>query len=284
MITTKTPIKPGIYPNVPFEDYLTWPFWSQSSLKAGQKSMAHAKQMRDDGFSKPPTDFMLLGSALHTAFLEPELLIERVVLWDGARRAGKEWQAFKAENEGRIILTAGLHEKLVGMVRAMRKHGFVRKWSSAIEDVEVSAVGDVHGLQMKGRADAMTHEPLVDIKKVQSCNVRRITSTVLDFGYHIQAFIYQTLFNRDRFVLLCVEENPPYDVVPYEFSPALLRRGEREGVALIEQILECEQTGVWPGRSSEIVMLELPEWAESSDAADAISFDGLPTNTDEVVF
>lgn len=262
----------GIFPGVPFEDYLTWPYWSQSSLKAGQDSMAHARQMRDEGFGKAPTDFMLLGSALHTAFLEPEMLPQRVVLWEGARRAGKEWEAFKEKNAGRIILTAGLYEKLVGMVRAMRVHPFVRKWSSAIEGVEVSAVGDVCGLRMKGRADALTNEPLVDIKKVQSCDPRRITNTVLDFGYHIQAFVYRELFNRDRFVLLCVEENPPYDAVPYELSPSMLRRGEREGKALIEQVIECEQSGVWPGRSSEIVMLELPEWMDTDTD---INFEGI---------
>lgn len=254
-------MEPGIYPNVPFPAYLSWPEPSQSTLKAGTQSMAHLRAALEGERCIEPTDDMVLGSALHVAFLEPGSLTDRVVCWTGGARRGKEWEAFKAEHAHRYILTENQHEKMIGMVASLRAHPFVREWSAKMEGVEVAAVGDVYGLKMKGRCDALTPEPLVDLKKVRNGDPRAFTRAVFDYGYHIQAAIYRRLFNRDRFVFVTVEDEPPFDVVPYELAPAWIRQGEREAEALILGLLHCRATGVWPGRSTEIVTLEVPDWA-----------------------
>lgn len=250
---------PGIYHDVPFHEYLGWDVPDQTRLKRCASSPAHY----DAAQFKTPTDDMTLGSALHVAFLEPELMVEKVAKWTGARRAGKEWEAFLADNDGRYILTAGLHEKLVGMVRSLRRHPFVREWQRRIEAVEVSAVGAAWGFPMKGRVDAQTPDPIVDLKKVRSGDARGFTNAVMGFGYHIQAAVYRQLFDRERMVLLTVEDAPPFDVVPYELSPAFVRLGEREAQRLIARVRECEATGVWPGRSDFPIQLDPPEWAMS---------------------
>jgi hypothetical protein len=254
-------IGPGIYHDVRFGEYLTWPYPSQSVLKHCRKSPAHYKAALEGSAEFKVTDDMTLGSALHTAFLEPELMPDTVVVWHGAARRGKEWEAFAAEHEGKYILTTPAYERLQGMVRALRRHPAVRQWISQIEYTEVCAVGTIHGLMMKSRCDALTAEPLVDLKKVRTCDLRLFTQQVVNFGYHIQGHIYQRQFNRDRVVLVAVEDSPPHDVVAYELSPAFLRAGEREANELIERVLECSATGRWPGRSAEIVQLEVPDWA-----------------------
>ena len=259
--------------NLPFPAYLALPHWSQSSIKAMRQSPAHALHARDYGMKKA-TDAMLLGSALHVAFLEPELMPTRVVLWDGPRRAGGDWEEFKAEHSGKIILTQALHRSLVGMVRSMRAHPFVREWAGKIEAVEVSAIGDVFGLKVKRRAVALTDDPLIDIKKVRSADPRAIANAVIEYGYDIQAHTYHTLFNRSRHVLLCVEDTEPFDVVPYELSPAFLGRGARETQRFIEQIHECEASGVWTGRSAVAVELDPPSW--SVEPAKPITIGGKP--------
>ena len=255
----------GVHKHIPFTDYLAWPFLSQSTLKHGRESMAHMRAAIDRERVIEPTDEMMLGSALHVAFLEPELLPEKVVRWDGAARRGKEWEAFRADHAGKVILTAGMHENLVGMVRALREHPEVRRWQSKIESVEVAAIGEVHGVPMKGRTDALTADPLVDLKKVRSADLGMFTRQAISLGYDIQAYIYQQLFDRDRFMLICVEDTPPYDVVPFELSPAFLRRGKREATGLLESYKRCMRSGEWPGRSSETVQLEVPEWAAVTD-------------------
>ena len=237
---------------------------SQSQMKAGRASMAHMKAAVDAGPSVP-TDAMQLGTALHCAFLEPELMLKRVACWKGAARKGKAWEEFCDEHEGKVILTASAHEQMEGMVRSLRKHPIIRQWQSKIEDVEVSGVGSICGVPVKGRCDAMTPDPLIDLKKVRSGDARTFTSAVLGFGYHWQAYVYRKIFNRDRFVLATVEDKAPFDVVAYELSPAFLREGEREVVAVLDQWKFACERGVFPGRCDQIVQLEIPEWAASGD-------------------
>jgi hypothetical protein len=272
------PLSAGLHFDVPFQEYLSWPLLSQSVLKEGRASMSHLKAARDGARVKCATDDMLLGSALHCAFLEPEAMLKKVILWEGGRRYGKSWEAFQEEQNGKIILTEGHYENLVGMVQSLRRHPVVKHWTAHIEAVEVSAVGKIDGVALKGRCDALTPEPLVDLKKVATADPRVITKTVLNFGYHIQAFIYCRLFQRRRFLLICVEGSPPYDVVAYELSAAFLRQGEREAGELLARYKSCLQSGEWPGRSDDIVILEPPEWFGTKDE---ITIDGAAAFTEE---
>jgi hypothetical protein len=264
----RTAPAPGLYPGVPFADYLAWPLPSQSSLKEGRNSMAHLHAAELGERVKAPTDDMLLGSALHTCFLEPELMPDHVALWTGERRAGAVWRAFCAEHEGKVILTRGLHEKLMGMLPKLRRHPFVREWAARIEHVECAVVGEMRGVAVKGRCDALTPEPMVDIKKVRTTDPAAFTRALVGFGYHLQASMYRRLFNRERFVLLLVEDEPPFDVVPYELSPAFLRAGARELDTLLDRYKFCRDRGAWPGRSEdpEPVLLEPPDWLVGEDA------------------
>lgn len=267
-------MKPGLYENIPFQTYLNWEVMSQSTLKAGMNSMSHLKAALAGERTKVVTDAMQLGTALHCAFLEPELMPDKVVRWDGGTRRGEKWNGFCDEHEGKVILTPIMYEKLVGMVRSLRKHPEIKRWANVIETTELSAVGEVNGLLMKGRADALTPDPLFDLKKTTSTDPRAITNTVLSFGYHIQGAVYRQLFNRDRMILAFIEETPPYDVVPYELSPAFLRLGKKIVDELTTAYLACEKSDWWPGRSDDVVLIEPPDWAVSDAGGSAITLDG----------
>jgi len=253
-------LKPGLFPNMPFIDYLKWPIPSQSTLKHGRESMAHLKAAIDGERIIEPTDDMILGTTLHAAFLEPDETEGRIAVWYGGRRYGKEWTLFSEANSGKIIITDAQEYKLAGMLRSLRRCKLVTDLMNKV-DVELSAIGDFHGWLMKARCDALAKDVIVDLKKVRTADPRKFTYAAIDYGYHIQAAVYRKLFRRDRFILVCVEESPPYDVVPYELSPAFVRAGEAEAARIVEQAIECEKTGVWPGRSGgEICQLEPPEW------------------------
>lgn len=253
-------LKPGLFPGVPFADYLQWPIPSQSTLKHGRESMAHLKAAMDGERFIEPTDDMILGTALHTAFLEPSEVEARIAVWAGGRRYGKEWALFREENKDRIIITDSQEFQLAGMVESLRQNKLVN-WMTSRVEVEIGAVGHFGGWLMKARADAISSGAIVDLKKVRSADPRKFTYSCVDYGYHIQAAVYRKLFDRDRFILVCVEDHPPYDVVPYELSPSFIRAGEAEAARIIERAIECEKTGIWPGRSGgEICQLEPPEW------------------------
>jgi hypothetical protein len=262
----------GLHTGILFEDYLRAPMMSQSVLKQGRLSMLHLKHAIDNFQNQKITDAMTLGSALHCAFLEPELMPTKVALWDGPRRAGKEWDAFCKEHAGKAILTEGFHEKLVGMMGSLRKHPEIRKWTGRIQDVEVSAIGMIDGVKFKGRCDALTDDPLWDLKKISRCDERTINNAIKTYGYHIQAFIYREIFHRDRFCLAFVEDPAPHDVVVVELSPAWLKLGQSEGLGLIQAMKQCLKTNRWPGRSDKIEVIEPPEYMTNS--GEGITIDG----------
>jgi hypothetical protein len=259
-------LKPGLFPGVPFADYLKWPIPSQSTLKHGRESMAHLKAAMDGERFIEPTDDMILGTALHTAYLEPSEAEERISVWAGGRRYGKEWTLFREANKDKIIITESQEYQLAGMVESLRRCKIVRNLIDDVE-VELGVVGYFQsyplasGWLMKARCDVLSTDAIIDLKKVRTADPRKFTYAAIEYGYHIQAAVYRKLFDRDRFILVCVEDQPPYDVVPYELSPAFVRAGETEAARIIERAQECERTGIWPGRSGgEVCQLEPPEW------------------------
>lgn len=248
--------------NVPFADYLKWPYVSQSSLKEGRKSMLDMKTALEE--AKVPTDAMNLSSALHCGFLEPELLPERVVLWDGKRRAGKEWDAFKDEHDGKIILTNGLYENLKSMLRSVRRHPEIQKWYSRPGDVEVSHKATINGVMVKGRVDKLTDDPIIDLKSSgMDLDVRTFANHVVKMGWHIQGAIYLRLFNRKRFILGVVQQMKPWDVVMFELPPELLEIGDAEAMMLLSAWQICCKKQDWPGRSDQLEMIEVPKWMQT---------------------
>lgn len=257
------PTLPGLYQHVGFPEYLRWPYLSQSIIKEGRKSMAHMRaSFCEETADKEPSDAMVLGSALHVAFLEPETMLDRVAVWKGGRRYGAEWDAFGHDNSGKHILTQTMHEHLVGMTRSLRGHPQVRQWLSRIESTEVSAIGDIEGVTVKARGDALTSDPLIDLKTVADGDPRKIRRQAHDLGYYLQAAVHAHLLNRERFMLCTVESSPPYDVVMWEVHPEYMRLGMQEAIGIIQGWKHCEKNKTWPGRSTDIESLDIPEWLE----------------------
>jgi hypothetical protein len=257
---------------MPFDEYLALPFWSQSTIKEALKSAAHAKAARE---VKPePTDAMVLGTAFHLAFLEPDEANEKLVTWEGKVRRGKDWDEFRDLYNDKIILTKGQAAQLAGMMTAMRASAYIAEISKTLSDVEIVEIGTVAGLRCKGRVDALacslnTGDIIFDIKKVASADPWKFQRAIVDYAYDLQGAVYCELFEASQFVLIAVEEKPPHDVVPYELSPAMLRNAARKLEQAAAVIRQAEKTGLWPGRSAYPVLLEPPEW----DLMGGVSFE-----------
>lgn len=275
LVTESDMIADGVYQDISFPEYIHWPILSQSTLKWGLESMRHLKFALDGIGREEITDAMTLGSALHVSFLEPAKAESRVVKWEGGRRYGKEWNAFVDEHRDQIILTDTQFDKLTGMIAALRENAEVSRWMKRVEAVEVSAVGPVQGVRMKARADALTNDPLWDLKKISSTDDRTILSSIWDYGYDIQAHVYREIFKRDRFCLGFVEESAPHDVRVVELNANWKRLGKARTTGLIQAMKHCQQTKHWPGRTEGIDQIEPADWMmEQGGAALDITFNG----------
>ena len=84
--------EPGLYADIPMLEYHTWEGASQSRLKViRDQSPAHLRWQMDH--PSPPSDAQAVGSAVHTAVLEPELFASSYDLGPTKTRGTQAWIA-----------------------------------------------------------------------------------------------------------------------------------------------------------------------------------------------
>ena len=138
-----------------FDTYLARPEISRGRIVRELELSSKAAELGE----QEATDAMKLGSAAHCAVLEPDRFSQQYNFFKG-RRAGKEWEAFKADYEfPDKILTLAEYAYCHELGAAMRKS---RKFQVAIKgcDFETSIYWD----GLKARLDASRKGVIVDLK------------------------------------------------------------------------------------------------------------------------
>jgi hypothetical protein len=108
---------------------------------------------------------------------------------------------------------------------------------------------------------------LVDLKTTAKIgNLRNITSTITDRGYHWQAALYLDLWNaasgenRTRFVICFIEVTAPYESAWVEVSPELIEAGRVGYMNALAKWQSCVAVGVWPRQHEGITTIEKPAY------------------------
>lgn len=256
-------------PNLPFADYLKLPGLSASSLKKLARSPLAYKWALDHPDTTPSAS-MVLGSAVHTAILEPERMRTDYVLWDGGTRRGKAWDAFEAENESKVILTATEFDTVKAMRRSVLTHEPAVRYLEA-GTPEVSMQWEMAGRQFKGRIDWLTvidGQPVIaDLKTTRDARPYKFGADAFNLGYHIQFALYCDGFAAlhggqvPRFVVICVENGAPYEPAVFDIPEDVIEHGREEYMRLVTLLDECEASGTWPPACETEQALALPSWA-----------------------
>lgn len=261
-----------------FEQYRALAGMSISSLKVLLESPLkfHYRQSTP----RPTSAAQQLGTATHAAILEPETLSQKVVTWDGGTRRGKDWEAFKAENSDRLILTASEMDDVLGMRDSLRGFPPADKYL-AMGQAEVSMQwrdAEV-GTACRGRLDWLTRitgPVIADVKSTKSVDPRRFAADVVRLGYHLQLAYYCDGFQAitgdfPEMVILAVESSAPYEPAVFTIPDEVILQGRAEYRRLLQVYEECCESGRWPAALTEATPLNLPSWAfDGSD--DSIDF------------
>jgi hypothetical protein len=239
-----------------------------STLKAmadSPRAYRYAVQMpRED------TPAMLMGRAVHCAVLEPDRFDDAFAIYTGARRAGKDWIAFKDEHAGLDIL------KPAERVTAMCIRDAVRDEPRAMRYLETGRAEIVlqwtsQHTQLKARLDWISGDGvLVELKTTRTIDPRRFFADATRRYYHAQLAWYNwgagVCGNTITAVKMIVAQNqPPYDVAVWNAPDAVLARGEDEYLSWLDRLWECRERDEWPGVQEEETDFELPAWADSDD-------------------
>jgi hypothetical protein len=214
-------------------------------------------------------DAMDRGTLAHLALLQPDRLSEDVAVWHGGRRQGGEWDAFTAENAGKLILKADDHRETMRIVNALRPDDLVAsKLREVSPEVAMFTVED--GIDCKGQVDAIHvgRFEIVDIKTTSTELSQRATeSTIRRFNYREKMALYrrwvarltQSDIDQWRCYNLFLGIGSHVGVRLVQLSSAALEWGEARMMNAVGKYGECRRLKDWPTFSrSDIV--SVAEW------------------------
>lgn len=265
----------GIYPNVPSEIYHRWECVNNtrlSWLNAGTPASMRAK------IFDPPksTPALKLGSAIHAAFLQPDLFEKEYLVATGCvEKTGKgtncsrngsvyrngKWYCGQhdplngaAVEHGKIVLPQDDFDLCLRMRDAAWAHPGVRDLMKDAQ-VELSTVAvDGIGLTRKCRFDVLPVAApwLVDVKSTDAESEEDYQWSLYHCGYHRQAWSYldqaeRLGHRRDDFVHLVLPKNPPHIPALIPIGKLSIEKGRDEVERLSKLYKRCQDAGVWPG-------------------------------------
>jgi hypothetical protein len=247
-----------------------------SVLKEMRKSPLHYRHRKENAPKETPA--MLLGRAAHTAILEPMQFLREYALFEGERRAGKEWEAFKAQHAGKSILKGAEYDLCVAMQQAVRMHPVASRYLARGRAEQVITWTDEEtGLFCKARVDWICDVPglaaLVDVKSTNTVDATLFGANAARMGHYAQIAFYARGLRAAGLPmpakLIAVEQQPPHDVAVFDVDGDALAAGDEEVRELLGKVLECRASGEWPGRYAAEQQLRLPAWfyADAEDAA-----------------
>ncbi len=264
----------GIFHNLSFEDYCADPAINQSILKMFlDVTPADVRSHMDEERTKP-TKALRVGTIEHYLLLQPEEYPKMVVVrpdhWkDWKTNDAKAWRD-EQEMNGRLVTDYKELFNIHGMHDAVRAHrisGPLFRRGSA--EVSLFAHDPEVGLDLKTRIDWLPDPslildgpvPTVDLKTDRDVHPDTFRRTIRYRRYYFQAFVNlrmcQLLGLERTCALICAVKNePPFTVEMSQIGARWLEQAHVEYLAACRIYKECLETGVWPGSTNQITVVE----------------------------
>ena len=177
------------------------------------------------------SDSMRLGSAIHTAILEPKLFYDEYVVmqkFDGRTTEGKKLKAeYEAAAEGKTTLTADEFAIVDGVIRNYNKNDQAKYYTRG--EIELSHYLEFNGVDVKVRPDCINKVAgfISDPKTCQDNSPKAFIRDVYKYNYHLQAAFYSDTLGVDpkNFVFISIETKAPYSIECYVLADEHIDRG-----------------------------------------------------------
>lgn len=248
-------------------DYHAAPGVNWSQLKHLRESPLHYAHARDQGVKD--TRALALGRFTHALVFEPDTVERDYAIWEGGRRQGTDWEAFRAAHEGKTILRAEDIDAAVAMANAVKLHPLVQPYlDDGAFERPLFWADAATGLACKARPDWLipARKCLIDLKTCRRAEAWRFGRDAARHGYHCQMAHYAAGiaaaldWHPVETLLIAVESAPPHDVAVFALDDDVLWAGAETVRELLVQLKACQIANQWPGRYSEPQALRLPAW------------------------
>ena len=280
MSQEKQPI--GLFPSMTNDEYHSAPGDSSSTIKAVmERSLLHYwydyedhdRDADEDDQDDDEGHDLDLGTVIHGAILEPDLLHEMYVVSPPFNRrttAGRvERKAFFAEHRGVAVLT----EKEVKAVYAIRDRLYKHPKISALLQggrAEQSFFSRCPrtGMIRKCRPDFMHDNgfAVIDVKSAATAHPKEFSRDAGKFAYDISVPWYldtiKDLYGEapQHFIFIPIEKIAPYAMGLYYCKPADIERARASYQKHWDRLLEARKTNYWPDYADEAQPLDLPPY------------------------
>jgi exodeoxyribonuclease VIII len=264
--------EPGIYYDIPPEDYHAWDAVSKSRLSYMDESPLHFRWNMDH--PRGPTDAMKFGTAVHAAIFEPKVFMATYAIAPDVKRntkAGKaEWEAFVGAHPDKTLLPEDEWQCCQRIAEQVFINEPAKKLLNMDGRAEVSLVwvDDDTGVKCKARLDWWVNDIVVigDLKTTKSAGPS-FARDIITYKYDMQGAMYQdavSVLGADAsvadFVLIAAEKTPPFDVVCYRLDESHLEIGRAMYKKFLKMYADCTARNEWPGRCGGLRDAVAPEW------------------------
>lgn len=246
---------------MPNEAYHAYAGISKSGLDLIHRTPAHYAYAA----KREPTRAMALGSAVHSAILEPHRFADDYLLLRDVkdRRASEYKQAIKAHDPERVLVS---HE--ADKVAAMQESVHAA-YAMPTGHAEVSAFVTCPetGVFLRARYDLLTDNGVaVDLKTTQDASREGFAKSVVNYRYHVQDAHYSRVYELitgeplERFEFLAVESDAPHATLSHNLDAEAKQIGHAELMRDLHRYAQCCADGEWPAYESTDEPLPLPAW------------------------
>ena len=219
---------------MPEDEYRDYPAVSQSELKTVE---ALSYNHLINGVKKE-SKALADGRAYHTSILEPECfddLYTVVPKIDRRSKTGREKYKElekEAKDFGRQMISQEIKNAIDCTLEVLKTKSYAHYLTDGIAERCFFRTCPDTGLELKGRLDYVREhdDVIIDLKTTRCASENEFKRSILNYGYHIQAAFYMDLYRAytdraPRYMILCVEKEPPYEMAIYELSPKFIIAG-----------------------------------------------------------
>ena len=231
-------------------------FMSSSSLKlllTDIEKFHKEKILKERQPERGPVAAFDEGSLTHTLILEPHMVEKEYAFFDGMRKQGAAWEAFKEEHAGKGLT-------LMSMPQLKRCEYYVESYKKNKAATELIKGGESEhtichkyaDLDLKVRCDYINVDKgyIVDIKTSgYPVDKESFAMTVGQYKYELSAAMYSKIAQIEygkpfEFYFVCIAKKEP-DCQVFRLGEATRHRGELGMAEAIRIYKECMETGNW---------------------------------------
>lgn len=239
---------------------------SKSGLDLIARSPAHFRYAAPCQSSRA----MEIGTAIHTAILEPErFAVEYMLLRDVDDRRASAYKEAAKVHGGERTLTMSESDAVAGMQESVWSNpsaaSFLRD-QACRKELSIFTNDPITGVKVKCRFDALNGLRALDLKKTQDARPSEFVRSVWAYRYHVQEAFYRDVFEwetgdtLDAFGFLAVEQDAPNANKIHLLPDDFVAYGRRLYRQALNTYAQCLDSGHWPSIDGGAEVLSLLPW------------------------